>query len=357
MKRSLKKEDILIILLSLILLLSTIKIEASSSLIKDDLYKEKIQASRLMEKALGEVKKEKLNRKIPIDKSMDILGTGIIGEEFNGITTTLGSLESKRTSANPNFAAVMVDLLTSAGLKKGDHIGINFSSSFPALNIASLAACEVLGIKPTIISSLGASTWGGNNPEFTYIDMEEHLYKQGIFTNKSMAISIGGGGDIGKDMDGQIVGGIIDRLKEEGKIIIYEADLKKNISYRYDLYKSGGEIKGFMNIGGNLIAFGNTMDSDGLSPGIVKKNFKTNDRTGLVQLFQSKNISVIHILNIKDLAVRYGLKIDPETPFILGEGGVYYKFSYPLKPIYITLLLTIVVLLIYRKRRIIPYDW
>ena len=83
---------------------------------------------------------------------------GIIGVEFNEITTTLGALESKRTSANPNFAAVLVDLLLEADLEEGDKVAMNLSSSFPALNIASIVACETLDLEPVIISSIGSSS-------------------------------------------------------------------------------------------------------------------------------------------------------------------------------------------------------
>ena len=56
-------------------------------------------------------------------------------------------------------------------------------------------------INPIIITSVGASTWGGNNLEFTYLDMEEFLFNQGLIKNKTIAVSAVVSVDIGKDMN------------------------------------------------------------------------------------------------------------------------------------------------------------
>lgn len=47
----------------------------------------------------------------------------MIGDEYTPITTSLGSEEAKRTTANPDMAALLVQMLTEAGVKSGDTIG------------------------------------------------------------------------------------------------------------------------------------------------------------------------------------------------------------------------------------------
>ena len=42
--------------------------------------------------------------------------TGMIGDEYTPITTSLGSEEAKRTTANPDMAALLVQMLTEAGV-------------------------------------------------------------------------------------------------------------------------------------------------------------------------------------------------------------------------------------------------
>lgn len=358
MKKTFKKPDILILLLAIVLFFTALNLDVFVKPIKDPHYEEKLQASILMKDFLDAIKNEKINRGIIIDKRYDISETGIIGEEYNGITTTLGSLESKRTSSNPNFAAVMVDLFYQAGLGEGDKVALNFSGSFPAMNLASLAACEVLKINPIIISSIGSSTWGANNLDFTYIDMEEFLYNEGYLHHKSKAISIGGAMDLGKDMDKNALNPILARMEALGKRLIYEENLEKNIDIRYGIYLEDFErVDGFVNIGGNILSFGNTMDSEKINYGLIKnKIFESNQRTGLVQLFNSKGIPVIHILNIKGLALDYGLQVDSHTPYEIGEGGVYYVLEYPWGLMLGLILFAVLVLFIYRKKTRVSYD-
>lgn len=358
MKKRFTREDLVLIALAILLLFSTFFIENKKTLVKDDYYEEKYRAAERMEAALEEVKSEKIRRGIEIDPSLDINETGIIGVEFNEITTTLGALESKRTSANPNFAAVLVDLLLEADLEEGDKVAMNLSSSFPALNIASIVACETLDLEPVIISSIGSSTWGGNNLDFTYLDMEDHLYKEGIIKHKSTAFSPGGAGDLGLDMDQEELEKIIARLKSSDRELILEEDLQENITKRMEIYYSHGEeINGFINIGGNILSFGNTEDSTRTPAGLIRdQDYKLSDKTGLVQEFYSRDIASIHLLNIKDLAHNYGLKVDPNTPFVLGEGDIYYNYDYPYGLILALVGFSLIILVFYRKKTKKDYD-
>lgn len=357
MKKKFKREDILIIALAIFLGSFFVFVKGEKIKVKHPWYEEKYRAATLMKSCIEEIKNERIQRGIAIDSKYDINNTGIIGVEMSGITTTSGALESKRTSTNPNFAAVIVHIIKESGLKKGDKVAVNLSSSFPALNIGILSACEVLEIKPTIITSIGASTWGGNISEFTYLDMEEVLHKRGLISNKSNAISIGGEKDVGKDMSPEELRKILSRMKDYGKEIIIEEDLKKNIDNRYKLYTKGSSsIKAFINVGGNIVSFGNTTDSTYVSPGIVKKRYKVNEKTGLVQLFSSKDIPIIHILNIKMLANKYGLEIDPTPLPKVGEGEIYYSYKYPYRLIVAVVVCALIVLMFYGNKTRSKYD-
>ena len=41
-----------------------------------------------------------------------------------------------------------------------------------------------MGITPITISSLGASQWGANQIDFTWLDMESILVKNGLYSHK-----------------------------------------------------------------------------------------------------------------------------------------------------------------------------
>ncbi|MBE0602904.1 MAG: poly-gamma-glutamate system protein, partial [Deltaproteobacteria bacterium] len=135
----------------------------------DPLREEKNAATTLMQRAGQAVKAGKLRIGVPIDRRLDANDTGLIGVEYTDITTTLGSLAAKRTSTNPAFAAVVVDMLYRAGVRPGDAVAVGFSGSFPALNIAVLSAAKALDLRPVIISSAGSSTYGANQPDMTWL--------------------------------------------------------------------------------------------------------------------------------------------------------------------------------------------
>ena len=159
---------------------------------------------------------EKLSRGLEMDAGADINRTGMIGLDYSFITTTVGNLEAKRTSTNPNMAAVVVDMLHELKLQPGDKVAVNCSGSFPALNIAVMCALQELQLEPYLISSFGSSTHGANDPEFTYLDMEHLLVEQGLLTHKSDLFSIGGMEDLGKEMPPEIVDAIVARIKGYG---------------------------------------------------------------------------------------------------------------------------------------------
>ncbi|TFH36998.1 MAG: poly-gamma-glutamate system protein, partial [Bacteroidia bacterium] len=102
------------------------------------------EAARIMKASIDIISAYCRDNEINIDRINDPALTGLVGGEMTGITTTLGHLEAKRTTLDPRFASLVVELLTQAGVKRGDTIAIGSSGSFPALMIASLAAAEAM---------------------------------------------------------------------------------------------------------------------------------------------------------------------------------------------------------------------
>ena len=134
---------------------------------KKDGYDYKITASKLMEESMKKIKKDDKE----IDSSYDPLETGMVYFK-NGLE---GNLDSKLTTLNPNFSALLVDLFIKANLEEGDHIAVAFTGSMPGANLAVLSACEAMNIKPTIITSVSASNWGANDYKMSWLDMEKKI--------------------------------------------------------------------------------------------------------------------------------------------------------------------------------------
>ena len=70
-----------------------------------------------MARSLVSIRALRLEKGLPIDRALDPNGTGIVGEEFTPLTTSLGDVEAKRTSANPAFAGVVAEYFERAGLE------------------------------------------------------------------------------------------------------------------------------------------------------------------------------------------------------------------------------------------------
>lgn len=322
-----------------LLLLSCLLLEQTKQLSDKDYYHVMVDASQRTHDAFNAVKNEKLARGIPISQLDDPNMTGMIGDPYTEITTTLGNLEAKRSTTNPNIAAMIVDMLIQCNVKSGDTIAVNLSSSFPAVNIAALCAMDAMGVKGTVISSVGASTYGGNQPEFTYLDMEHFLYENNYITNHSLYFSMGGTNDQGQEMPAALKEEIRTRIEGFGIQFLNYDDIDENISARIALYNSTGEITCFISAGGNQLSFGGGSEMVSAKNGIILKTASKANGKGLVPELLDAGVPVIHLLNMKGLLPSYGLPIDPMPIPVVGAGGVYrhYKYNIPLAVILLIL--------------------
>ena len=288
-------------------------------------HAEMLAAARHAEAAQAALRADKATRGIAIDRNADPNATGLIGLRWSGMSTTLGALEAKRTSTNPNFAALAVALLKECGAQSGDRIAVNLSGSFPALNIAVLAAAETLGLETVSIASLGASTWGANDPRYTWLDMEDRLRSAGLLRRASVAVSLGGAGDVGKDMDDAVRAALRTRIAASSRPFIEDADLARNVEQRMQRYLAGGRPACFVNVGGNLAATGATAHTRAAVPGLIRPSNKGEQTRlgGLLGAFLARGVPAIHLLDVKALATRHGLPIDPVPLPAAGEGGIY----------------------------------
>jgi len=318
----------------IILLVGLLLIEQTKSTIQTPYYNEQIQAAQLMKICLETIKEERLKRNIPLDIELDPNQTGIIGKEYTQLTTTLGNLVAKRTSTNPAFAALLVKYFKGANLKKGDVIVIGASGSFPTLMVATLSATRVLELEPLIIYSIGSSEYGANIPGFTFVQMLDSLNKKNILPYTLLAVSMGGYLDQAQGMFYPDSREIIEKIAQASGVSFINVDsIEENIQQRMQLYRiaSGGKpIKAFVNIGGATPNYGNTTASITYPNGLVINGPKIPDHPerGLIFEYQNLGIPVIHLLNIRGLAIKNGLPIDPIPLPEIGEGGIYLRTSY-----------------------------
>lgn len=262
---------------------------------------------------------------------LDYHKTGLIGEDFNFITTSAGAIEAKRTAADPNMAALVVRLLTEAGLKPGDCVGAGFSGSFPALNLAVINACEVMELRLVYIASAGASTYGANNPALSFPEMAWQLCADGLIATPPAAISYGGDGDVGAGLDAPLRDAIRARLLALPVPYLEQPDYAANLQARMTLYARQGPIDCFVGVGGNITTLGLQQSGVGLGHGLLLPNdaIRIGPDSGLLQRYRALGLPVLNLLNMRGLCADYGLPFDAVEPPPVGQGAVYFHTVYP----------------------------
>jgi poly-gamma-glutamate system protein len=233
---------------------------------KADYYNEKIQAAQLDQKAQEAIRQEINRRGLVIDVRNDPNLSGLIGPQYSLVTTDRSNIRDKLISTNPNLAAELVALLHRAQVIQGDPVAIMLTGSLPGANIAVLAACKILGVKPVIITSVGSSSYGANCEDFTWLDMEDVLVKDSLWNFKSIAASIGGSDDQGRGLSPEGRGLLENAIKRSGVEYIGSADekgeanaLESNIKKRikiFDRERNDLKYKAVINVGGGLAAVG-----------------------------------------------------------------------------------------------------
>jgi poly-gamma-glutamate system protein len=295
------------------------------------------RAAQLMADAQDTLRQCRREMGLASNNENDLNQTGLIGLEFSPLTTSKGSLGAKRTTTNPNFAGLIVHLLKEADVREGDSIAIGASGSFPALIVATLSAAKAMNVRALPIYSVGASQWGANERNFTWLHMERCLRDAGRLDIDAVAISFGGEMDIGEGWSPDLKSAIESMVTGR---FLNESDLRMNVETRMRLYQNaadGRPIRAFVNIGGAWANMGESSDVLKLAPGLVETDrLPPINKRGMIFEMADRGVPVIHLLYIKGLADRYDLPWDPVPLPAPGQGGIYQLTRYK-NPLFLVL--------------------
>ncbi len=323
-----------LVLISLFSLAGFVAVNRYQIKTRQPYYEEKLKAARLAEEAMQVIREERRQRAPEIDTETDPLESGLIGSLLTPVTSDKGSLAAKQTTINPNFAAVMVQWLRAAGAREGDAVAVGLSGSFPALNIAVCAAIQTLKLKPVILSSASASSWGANDPELLWIDMERILNQQGVFQVRSTAASIGGVEDRGIGMPEEGIQMLTAAITQRNGLPMIQPKktAKESIDDRMDLYRKGAgtaTIRAYINVGGGTISVGTRVGKALFRPGLNLHPPPGSSKVDSVMTrFSNEGVAVIHLVQIERLAARYGLPAPPKSMPVVGEGKIFLREEY-----------------------------
>ena len=256
---------------------------------------------------------EQLRRGIVLSKEEDKLQTGFIGVEWSPLTTTLGDLEAKRTSANPMWGVECLRWFDTLHLKAGDRIAISSSSSFPALLFSVLVAAELRGLEVLLSVSLGSSTWGANRPDFPWPLMAEQLRASGFIKTKTSFYTLGGSGERGADFTPELIGELRRLVKKEGAPLLEPKNIKSAILEKSVKVNDFKPIL-VINIGGSHANMGDDPIVLELPQGLLlptPQNIK-NGGDGVIQKVLQNGTPVLHLLNMRALALESGIPWDAD---------------------------------------------
>lgn len=287
-----------------------------------------LEASQRMQQYMEVIGTHRRVHGPPISQEHDPNSTGLIGLEFSPLTTTLGALPAKRTTTNPNLAAIFIHFFHQLGLRSGDRIGVGASSSFPAVILALWAASETYGLEVSLITSLGSSSWGANDPDFTYLDMERLLQQEGLLQGETAWVSLGGHGDMGASFWPGGLEMAQEVLRRTDYALVEGEDIQETRMFRMDYYQQRPP-RLYVNIGGGGASLGSYPYNAGVSPGLNRFTpLSSAPERGLVHMFLERGVPVLHILDIQYLARKFSLTFDPQPLPIPGQGPFYYQAVY-----------------------------
>lgn len=248
---------------------------------------------------------------VKLSPDEDKLKTGFIGLEWSPLTTTLGSIEAKRTSANPLWTSRFIEWFDELNLKKGDRVVISSSASFPAMLFSAIAAAEERGLKVLLSVSLGSSTWGANREEFPWPLMERTLFEGGFIKTRAAFYTPGGAAETGREFPPETLSLLKSLSAESGTPLIIAKTLDEVIKYKSRRFREF-EPKLLISIGGSNANLGDSVDAAEIPNGLLLPRdasaFPTGD--GVIAEALRSGLPVLNILNFRKLAEEAGIPWD-----------------------------------------------
>ena len=322
--------------LACVAVLSYAVAERSVQPVHAEAYRMKVAATRLVQRAEAAVAAAKRERHIAIDVRNDPEHSGVIGPQFTLITTDRGVQAAKALAAHPNFGAAVAQMLLQAGVREGDLVAVGMTGSLPGMNLAVLAACRAIGAEPLVITSTGASMFGATDPQMTWLDMEQVVVAKGLWPYRSIAASIGGGGDIGRGLSPAGRQLLLDAIRRHGAILIDQPTVTEVVKARLALYDSvaavrGRPLKAYVNVGGGIASLGGSQNGHLIPAGLTRRLApRSYPNRGVINVLAERGLPVIHLLHVEKLARLYDVTDASGNPVKAGRGLLFIRYRYNL---------------------------
>ena len=289
----------------------------------------KVKAVENMENAINSLREEFIARGINNGEDSLAFGSFLLGPQNSIIQTTKGSKVSKLSTLNPNFAAMITEMLIELELNSTSKIAVSYTGSYPGANIAVLSALEAMEMDASIISSCGASEWGATYPEMTWMEMENYLNQEDYISNKSNLGSIGGGFDLGIQLNQQGREVCETAIYSNNMELLHEKNPIENVKKRMQYYYQNNELGVadlFINVGGGIYTIGDSLKRNNLPVGIIYPgDINLDINQTVLEGFLDKDIPAININHIERLMEWYELPYPPNNKNKIITGILFYS--------------------------------
>ncbi len=242
------------------------------------------------------------------DTTHDSLKTGMIGVEYTPLTSTIGYETAKGLSTRPGWASWIVEELVRRGVKAGDKVALSMTGSFPGINLAVLAALQELEVEVKGISSVGASSWGANEPGFTWPEIESRLVTEGALRVGCGAVTFGGTGDRGLEWGDDEIAIAAEVVRRSGLPLIKPRNLRDAVERRLLFYGKLKRYKAFINIGGGAATLGGGAKMRFVRGGWFEEPLGLQGSpNGVMDAFLKAGVPCLNLLYLEDMNRRYGV--------------------------------------------------
>jgi len=242
------------------------------------------------------------------DTVRDPQRTGIIGVEYTSLTTTIGYIDAKEISIQPGWAAWLVRDFALRGLWPQANVAVSFSGSFPALNLAVLAALQELDCDVKGICSIGSSSWGANEIGLSWPEMERMLREEGILKVGCSAVTLGGTGDRGAEWNEYAIALAMDAVKRSRMPLLMPKNLRDAIKKRRRFYGDPADYACYINIGGNHASIGGGKKIRYHHGGWYYEPPKEKGSpNGVIDLFLKVDVPCLNLLYIEEMDKKYSI--------------------------------------------------
>jgi poly-gamma-glutamate system protein len=318
--------------LKLLALFAGLVIAASpaSAQVSPQLRETMLTAARTMEAASDIVLAAKLRMGIWVGAEADPNETGLIGPEYTDMTTSQATLSNKRTPTNPDFAAALVRRLSEFGLREGDTVLVVMSGSFLAADLSTLAALEALKANTVLITSIGSSMWGANNAEFNIVDILALLHQRGVIATTPLLTVLGGSGGSARNMEPAAREMLRIAALDHGVPLVEHPTVPAmvaEVARRVEAATGGNQaLKLLIKVGGSVLSVGGCPENYDFATGMVPRpTLCSGANPGLFQTMKApEGLLVLHMLDMKKMAMELGVPYDPMPLPIPGENKALY---------------------------------